>query len=79
MRIKSIIQVKPISFGDNSFVFPVTCQTKFILDKKNRSDKKEHQLIYQQGRTYGMVGDRCRYLTNDELVDLEQRGLIIIR
>ncbi len=79
MRILEVKQLKPIQVSEGSFIFPISFQTKIILDKKSPSSKKEHQLIYQQGRQYGEVGDCCNYLSNDELLQLEEKGMISIR
>lgn len=79
MRILSVKQKKPIQRSENGFVFPLSSQTKINLDKKNPSRRKEHQLIFQQGRQYGAVGDCCNYLDNDELLSLEEKGMIEIK
>lgn len=79
MKILGATQIKEIQVTDDSFIFPIGSDTKLILDKKGPSNKKEHQLIYQQGSQYGQVGDYCTYLTNDELFELEQKGMIKIR
>jgi len=79
MRILEVTQLKAIQVSEGSFIFPVSCQTRLILDKKSPSKKKEHQLIYQQGRQYGEVGDCCTYLSNDGLLKLEEKGMIKIR
>lgn len=78
MRILSVNQIKDIEI-DNGIIFPLNNKTRIILDKTNPSNKKEHQLIYHQSLYYGSVGDRCRYLNNDELFDLEKRGFITIK
>lgn len=79
MRILSVKQKKPIQCSENSFIFPLTFQTKIILDKKNLSNKKEHQLLFQQRSQYGTVGDCCNYLDNEELLALEEKGMIEIK
>lgn len=78
MKIISVTQLKAIQLREDSFVFPISCQTRLILDKKSPSNKKEHQLIYQQGSKYGAVGDCCAYLSNEQLLDLESKGMIKI-
>jgi len=79
MRILGVKQIKPIDFGNGSTVFPLSSKTKIVLDKKSPSNRKEHQLIYQQGPQYGSVGDCCKYLDNFELLELESKGFITIR
>lgn len=79
MKIISVTQLKPIEFEGNYFTFPLNSKTKIILDKKNPSHRKEHQLIYQQSAFYGEVGDRCKYLNNFELFELEKKGFILIK
>ena len=79
MKILEVTQLKAIQLREGSFIFPISCQTKLILDKKSPSAKKEHQLIYQQGVNYGSVGDCCTYLTNDDLLKLEEKGMIKIK
>lgn len=79
MRILEVTQLKAIQVSEGSFTFPISCQTRLILDKKNPSKRKVHQLIYQQGRQYGEVGDCCTYLSNDDLLKLEEKGMIKIR
>lgn len=78
MRILKVTQLKAIQVSEGSFTFPISCQTRLILDKKNPSKRKVHQLIYQQGRQYGEVGDCCTYLSNDDLLKLEEKGMIKI-
>jgi hypothetical protein len=48
-----------------------------IYDAKRPTDKKEHQLIYQQGDRYGTVGDRCVNLGHEELLALERDGSVL--
>lgn len=79
MRILSVTQLKPLKVYGSDFSFPVSCQTRLVLDKKNPANKKEHQFIYQQGSQYGTVGDCCVYLSNDDLFLLEEKGLISIK
>lgn len=80
MRILSVKQLKDIQLNQESFIFPLGLNTKIILDKKRPSNKKEHQLVYQQDlRSYGSIGDCCNYLSNKELLDLEKKGMIEIR
>lgn len=78
MKILSVKQLKAIQLSEGRFIFPATCQTRLILDKKSPSNKKEHQLIYQQGSQYGSVGDCCAYLSNEDLLKLEAKGMIKI-
>jgi hypothetical protein len=79
MRILSVRQLKPIvAFGGGN-VFPLTHQTKIILDKKSPASRKTHQLIFQQGSHYGTVGDFCTYLSNKDLLELEAKGVISIK
>lgn len=40
--------------------------------------KKIHCLIQQQGPSYGNVGDRCEWLTHNELLELEREGFVRI-
>lgn len=80
MRILSVKQLTAIQMTENSFVFPLSLGTKITLDKKNPSNRKEHQLTYQSDlRYYGNVGDCCNYLSNDDLLNLEEKGMIEIR
>lgn len=78
MRILRVTQLKGIQVSEDSFIFPISCQTRLILDKKSPSKNKEHQLIYQQGARYGEVGDCCVYLSNEDLLRLEEKGMIKI-
>jgi len=77
MRIFSVTQLKAIEF-EGYQPYPLSSKTRIILDKKNPSHRKEHQLIYQQAANYGTVGDRCTYLDNFELLELEKKGFITI-
>lgn len=79
MRILSVKQLKTIQTPQSSCSFPLGSKTEIILDKKSPSDKKEHQLIYKQNHYFGTVGDHCTYLSNDELLELESKGMIEIR
>lgn len=78
MRILKVTQLKAIQVSEGKFTFPFSSQTRLILDKKNPSKRKEHQLIYQQGKNYGEVGDCCTYLSNDDLLKLEEKEMIKI-
>ena len=78
MRIKSVRQIKPIQVREGGFIYPMSSSTRIILDKVRHSTKKIHDLVYQQGSQYGMVGDCCDYLNNDELLALEEKGMIVI-
>lgn len=42
------------------------------------SPKEGHQIVYQQGPHYGLVGDRCDDLTHAELLELERDGFVRI-
>ena len=79
MRILEVKQLKPIQLREKGFKFPVSKQTIFILDKKSPSNKKHHQLVFQQGDRFGLVGDFCAYLSNDELFELEKLEIITVR
>lgn len=79
MRILEVKKLKEIQVSEGSFIYPISYKTKLILDKKRPSNKKEHQLIYQQGENYGEVGDCCTYLSNEDLFALEEKGMIQIR
>jgi len=47
-----------------------------VYDAKRPIEKKQHQLVYQQGDQYGTVGDRCAYLNHEELLALESEGSV---
>lgn len=80
MRILKVIQLKPIQINENGFVFPLSpLHTKIELDKKGKSDRKQHQITYQMDpRHYGNVGDCCDYMDNQKLLELEEKGMIRI-
>jgi hypothetical protein len=67
-RIRNATVIKPIKD------FPMG--SKIILDKSNPVKRKCHQLIWQQGNYYGQVGDRCAYLSHEELFELHEQGFI---
>lgn len=76
-KIKSIIQLKEIvtPCGMTFFKAP---SVKIIPDN-SRAKRKTHQIIYQQNpRQYGMVGDMCDYVSDAELAELEEKGMIKI-
>jgi hypothetical protein len=77
MKIKSVTVLKDIQLTADSFLYLNNGRTEVIVDK-SRSKYKEHQLIYQQGVSYGTVGDCCNYLDDEDLRVLEERGLIQI-
>lgn len=79
MKILEVKQLKAIQVESGGFIFPISSQTSLILDKKSPANRKEHQLIYQQGSQYGEVGDRCTYLNNKQLLELEEKGMIKIK
>lgn len=76
-RVNSVRILKDIVF-ENGMCFPNWRNTRIELDKTNPVKRKCHQLIYQQGPYYGSVGDRCEYLTHEQLFKLEADGLIKI-
>ncbi|WP_428663426.1 hypothetical protein [Runella sp.] len=76
MRILKVRQLKPITLG--GFVFPVNCCVLIDLDKVKPVAKKEHQIVYQQGRTFGTVGDYCMSFNHDKLLEMEKNGLVEI-
>lgn len=78
MRILSVRQIKPIILKSGT-EFPLDRRTKIILDKKSPSHRKEHRLVFQQGPCYGSVGDCCKYLDNNELLELEKAGFLSIK
>jgi hypothetical protein len=51
-------------------------RTRIDYDAYTPRAKKRHQLVYQQGDVYGTVGDKCSYLTHDELLALVRDGSI---
>lgn len=77
MKIKSVTVLKDIRLTEGSFLYLNNGRTRIVVDR-SRSKYKEHELIYQQGQSYGTVGDCCNYLDDDDLEALEQRGLIQI-
>ena len=38
-----------------------------------------HELVYQQGVYYGSVGDCSDCLSNDDLLELEAKGMIKVK
>lgn len=76
-KVKKVTQLKEIILEDG-IKFPLNNNVKIILDKKNIIAKKEHCLIFQQGRFYGTVGDYCHYLYHNELFELEEKGMVKI-
>lgn len=40
--------------------------------------RRGHQLYYQQGRSYGQVGDCCEYITHETLMELQETGYVRI-
>lgn len=40
---------------------------------------KLHQVIYQQGKAFGRVGDRCEYISHEELFALAEDRKILLR
>lgn len=76
-RVMSVTILKDIKLA-NGVKYALSPQVSIILDKKRKADSKIHELIYQQGTYYGAVGDRCTYLSHDELFELEEKGMIKI-
>lgn len=59
------------------YLQPFIRHRSFIEYDTNRPRaKKAHALVYQQDDQYGTVGDRCAYLTHEELLELERTGFI---
>lgn len=79
MRILTVVQIKPIQLREGGFIYPLNTNTKIILDRKSPSNKKIHELVYQQGIYYGSVGDCADYLSNDDLLALETKGMIKVK
>lgn len=76
-RVNKVRQIKEIVL-ENGNIYPLSPKVHIELDKKNKAANKLHQIYYQQGSNYGSVGDRCDYITHDELFRLEEKGMIII-
>lgn len=77
-RLWGVIQLKP--FHTRTFKtswFPMG--TRIILDKKRIITKKQHQITWQSGPQYGSVGDMTDYISHEELLELEQQGVIRIQ
>lgn len=80
MRIISVRQIKPIQLDEGGFKFPMGLHTRIELDKKSKASKKLHTLSYQFDlRHYGNIGDCCEYLSNEQLFELEEKGMIEIK
>lgn len=79
MRILTVVQIKPIQLREGGFTYPLNSNTKIILDRKSPSNKKMHELVYQQGVYYGSVGDCSDCLSNDDLLELEAKGMIKVK
>ncbi len=47
-----------------------------MLDKQNVYRNKSHQIVYQQGKCYGSVGDLCDHISHHELLQLAANGYI---
>lgn len=65
--------LRDIETPDGTF-FARTSQIDY--DAKNPKVRKIHVLSFQQGRSYGLVGDKATYLTHEKLLELEQQGSI---
>ncbi len=52
---------------------------EIIYDARSPKKRKTHQLVFQQGSSFGNVGDKCEYLTHDELQDLVREGKVRIK
>lgn len=58
----------------NSDYWPASSRIK--LDDHKLIKKRLHELYTQQGGSFGQSGDRCEYLTNAQLIELETLGFI---
>ena len=75
-KVLSVKQLKPFHTKEfSTSIFPIG--SRIVLDNEHSViADKVHQVIWQQGRNYGEVGDMCDYITHAELFDLHQRGFI---
>jgi len=74
-----IRQLKAIQKNKGSFVYPVSKNTRVDLDTSYPIKNRRHDLVYQQGKYYGEVGDCCDYLTDADLLRLQAEGVIEIQ
>lgn len=74
-RVKAARQLKPIYTRDPE-TRPFPMGSRIVLDKKRDVPKKEHQLLWTSGETFGNLGDRCKYISHEELFELQRKGFI---
>lgn len=77
-RVKKVKILKQIILPGKQVYHAWPMQSKIDLDTKSPVNKKTHQLYFQQGQNYGAVGDRCTYLSHEELFKLQDLGFIKI-
>lgn len=73
MKVELLTDIKTDDLG----VF-YKSSSRIEYDAKSPTLHKLHALIYQQGPSYGSVGDKCSYLTHDRLLLLEAAGNVRI-
>ena len=73
-KINKVTVLKPIPIKGIERPMPVF--SRIELDKSYPVAKREHQVIFQQGAYYGEVGDRCYYISQEELLKLEADGIV---
>ena len=74
-RVRSAKQLKPI-YTQTFRTSPFPMGSKINLDKKKPIPKKEHQILWTIGETFGEVGDQCDYVSHAELFELHEKGFI---
>jgi len=74
--IKNANQEREIILNNGvKYPFDLRC-VRIDLDKKSKKEDKQHAVIYQTGRYYGRTGDKCYYISHDELFELEEKGMV---
>ncbi|HKS28949.1 MAG TPA: hypothetical protein VJS44_14075 [Pyrinomonadaceae bacterium] len=73
----TITILKDIQLRPNSHIF-YRRSSQLVYDNRSPRDKKQHQLLFQQGDRYGTVGDCCDYISHEQLLELEQQGFVRI-
>lgn len=76
MKTRIVMLKEIVPPGWTSTFYPAT--SRFVYDANNPQSKKDHQLIFQRGPSYGNVGDMCAGFTHEQLLELERTGFVEI-
>lgn len=75
-NIKRVIVLKPVPIP--GLEEPMPMFSTIELYNTYPRNKREHQVVFQQGNRFGMVGDRCYSISEEYLLELSRKGIVVL-